>query len=113
MMERLINADELIKHLDYVCTGSGLWSNILNDVIEDCKEFVNHELTVDAVPVVHGQWLKATGMMPPEWFGRHVCSVCDNFAPAEFRRTHEWLSPICPHCGAKMDEKDGEQDGKT
>lgn len=70
---------------------------------------VDEQVVVDAVPVVHGRWLKATGMMPPEYFGRHVCSVCDNFAPNEFHGTHEWLSPICPYCGAKMDE-DGDSD---
>lgn len=106
-MADLIDRDDLMrKH-----TTSFLHNNRHNTVAElqVLLKLINEQPTVDAVPVVHGHWLKATGMMPPEWFGRHVCSVCDNFAPAEFRRTHEWLSPICPNCGAKMDRKDDEQ----
>lgn len=80
-----------------------------SEICEDCAYTVVNLLddapTVDAVPVVHGKWVKATGMMPPEYFGKHVCSVCDHFAPNYFQGTHEWLSPICPCCGAKMDEK--------
>lgn len=48
----LIDREALLQRLDYVCTGAGLWSNILQDAIEDCKEFIRHEDAVDAVPVV-------------------------------------------------------------
>ena len=87
---RLIDADELSIRTHFN----------ENDCI-DTEDILNAP-TVDAVPVVHGHWIKATGMMPPEYTGRHVCSVCNYFAPNEFH-SREWLSPICPNCGTKMD----------
>lgn len=107
-MADLIDRDDLMrKH-----TTSFSHNNRHNTVTElqVLLKLINEQPSVEAVSVVHGHWLKATGMMPPEYFGRHVCSVCDHFAPNEFHgyNTHEWLSPICPHCGAKMDKKGGE-----
>ena len=58
--------------------------------------------TISAVPVVHGRWVKANGMMPPEYHGRKCCSVCDAFALSDFYG-RERLSDFCPNCGAKMD----------
>lgn len=80
LTERLINADELINHLDYVCTGAGLWSNILNDVIEDCKEFVNHEPTVDAVQVVRCKDCKNRKTCEIQW------NIDDDFYCADGER---------------------------
>lgn len=58
--------------------------------------------TIDAVEVVHGRWVKAHGMMPPEYHHRHVCSVCDGWALQDYFG-RERFSLFCPHCGAKMD----------
>lgn len=58
----------------------------------------------DVVPVRHGKWVKATGMMPPEYCGLHICSECGHYAgrkPPYGGR--EMLSDYCPNCGAKMD----------
>ena len=96
---RLIDADKLREQL--LATMPNVYS-----CLGTC-DIVKHIFmadTVDAIPIVHGNWLKATGMMPPEYFGKHICSVCNSFAPNDYyHRTHEWLSPICPNCGAKMD----------
>lgn len=51
----------------------------------------------------HGRWVKATGYMPSEYFGQHMCSVCEHFAP-NYLSNGEWLSPVCPSCGAIMDK---------
>ena len=59
-----------------------------------------------AVEVVHGRWVKAHGMMPPEYHWRHVCSVCDGWALQDFYG-RERFSLFCPNCGAKMDAKEG------
>lgn len=52
-------------------------------------------------PVRHGKWLKASGMLPPEYHEKERCSVCGNFALHDrFGRIQ--LSSYCPNCGAKM-----------
>lgn len=56
-----------------------------------------------------GKWIKATGMMPPEFHGHHCCSECGNFANMEPPfGNREDLSKFCPNCGAKMVREDGE-----
>lgn len=50
-----------------------------------------------------GEWIKATGMMPPEFHGHHYCSECGNFANMEPPfGNREDLSKFCPNCGAEM-----------
>ena len=50
-----------------------------------------------------GRWIKATGMMPPEFHGHHCCSECGNFANMEPPfGNREDLSKFCPNCGADM-----------
>lgn len=51
--------------------------------------------TVDAVPVVHGRWIKKDGSIA-------TCSICGD-------RWGVWsVMRHCPSCGAKMDGKDGD-----
>ena len=61
--------------------------------------------TIDAVPVVHGRWVKANGMMPPEYHHRRCCSVCGGWALYD-HIGREWTSKYCPNCGAKMDAEE-------
>ena len=64
---------------------------------EDVLRAIDSAPTIDAVEVVHGQWLQG--------YPIH-CSVCGGYAATEYEdvNTYEaWLSPYCPHCGAKMD----------
>ena len=50
-----------------------------------------------------GEWIKATGMMPPEFHGHHCCSECGNFANMEPPfGNREDLGRFCPNCGARM-----------
>ena len=54
-----------------------------------------------------GKWIKATGMMPPEFRGHHCCSECGNFANMEPPfGNREDLSKFCPNCGADMRERE-------
>ena len=62
----------------------------------------------DVAPVRHGRWEKATGMMPPEYCGLHICSECGHYAGRKPPYGgKEMLSDYCPNCGALMD-KDGD-----
>ena len=59
---------------------------------------------VDAVPVVHGHWVKMTGMMPPEYHGHYECSECQwHMKGLRNSWTREEELTYCPNCGAKMD----------
>ena len=74
-----------------------------------CGETQNREVTEwlkeyfpSAEPKT-GEWIKAKGMMPPEFHGHHCCSECGNFANMEPPfGNREDLSRYCPNCGAKM-----------
>jgi len=52
----------------------------------------------DVAPVVRGEWVPITN-------GRdgHECNKCHDYAPS-FRNATEYLSKICPNCGARMKE---------
>ena len=54
--------------------------------------------TVDAVEVIHSKWLeKKDGF---------ACSNCGKRAGSKYGSRYAYLSNYCPHCGAKMDEKE-------
>lgn len=60
---------------------------------------------VDAAPVVHGRWIKMTGMMPPEYHGHYECSECQwHMKGLRNSWTREEELSYCPNCGAKMRE---------
>ena len=59
--------------------------------------------TVDAVPVVHGHWKEDTG-----GYGFWLCSHCGFVSEAS---AADLLYRYCPHCGARMGGKDGEEHG--
>ena len=108
--QRLIDANaflqKLSKMIDYCKTDNKV--NALTalfqvgDAVMDCP-------TVDAVPVVHGRWLRGDEM--PDYprvlyiSDKHYCSECRNEAHEEYDGYDysEILSDYCPNCGAKMD----------
>ena len=87
-MSRLIDADMLTEVLK---------SNGLKDSL--VYMFINQEPTVDAEPVVHAHWEKV-------YDRNYKCSVCGAWYEADEEEILDF--DYCPHCGAKMDLKDGE-----
>lgn len=68
---------------------------------------------VDAVPVVHGRWIKMTGMMPPEYHGHYECSECGwHMKGLRNSWTREEEMTYCPNCGAKMDGERRDEGGQ-
>ena len=66
---------------------------------------------VDAAPVVHGHWVKMTGMMPPEYHGHYECSECQwHMKGLRNSWTREEELTYCPNCGARMDGERREED---
>ena len=61
---------------------------------------------MDAAPVVHGRWIKMTGMMPPEYHGHYECSECGwHMKGLRNSWTREEELNYCPNCGARMETK--------
>ena len=64
-------------------------------------EIINSQINISH-KYITGEWYNPTGMMPPEFTGRHRCSVCEGFAMHDWKRHREQLTQFCPHCGAMM-----------
>lgn len=71
--------------------------------VNDCMDVLDKQPKADAAEVKHGKWIKITGMSPPEYHGKYVCSECGDKALCKNHR--EELSIYCPNCGARMDGK--------
>ena len=92
---------EYIKNLCQNPANSEDWLGGVCDAINAVEE-VN---AVDAAPVVHGRWIKMTGMMPPEYHGHYECSECQwHMKGLRNSWTREEELFYCPNCGAKMKE---------
>lgn len=110
-MARLIDADDLLENaIDYVdwysahlhgfTVGSDSEDNAFmryNDVIAAIKNVP----TIDAVPVVHGEWIDMQEDDSTEGMWR--CSVCWSDRYFDIMTPTECGCFYCPNCGAKMD----------
>lgn len=97
-MSRLIDADAIISFIDAGHLQNPLelaWSD--NDVVD----MIESRPTIDAVPVVHGEWTnRRTWTHDGEWY----CTACDKeitIYMGEKRGNDRYK--YCPNCGAKMD----------
>lgn len=112
--------DDLISRaaaIEYLMTNMG-WHDDDGYAVDDADEkraiitdLVNGIPAVDAVPVVHGRWVKMTGMMPPEYHGHYECSECQwHMKGLRNSWTREEELSYCPNCGAKMDGERRDED---
>lgn len=100
---RLIDADAI--DVREVIIGA---SDFAKDVREAVQRMVDHHPTVEAAPVVHGEWLNFIGD-----YSTAECSECgecyeispDDEPKAEFFELFKELYRFCPRCGARMDGK--------
>lgn len=89
-MARLIDADAVIRQIDEMRPGrcyEDAWALTV----------INSAPTVDAVPVVHGRWVKVHDEVC-YWL---ACSVCGEEIPKRFGT--DYYTKYCPNCGARMD----------
>lgn len=109
---RLINADEIQYTKDWVVTDKipKVGGYNAKAIYRVTKEEIDAMPTVDAVPVVHGHWIKF-GVYDKDGNQQYRCSVC------ECEDIHSPLVKVnyCWNCGARMDGKDGDhaQDKKS
>ena len=96
-MARLIDADELFDTLAKRWGIPKDWDGRIEQTCEDAFGEIENAPTVDAAPVVHGQWEKH-----PNMYGFVRCSECrDCVVWDEWVNNEKWK--YCPNCGAKMD----------
>ena len=96
---RLIDADALSARFEAMQEGANMRDHVY---LMGVLSMVDNTPTIDAVPVVNSRWVKAHGMMPPEYHHRKQCSMCGGWALQDYFG-RECMSHYCPNCGAKMD----------
>ena len=95
---RMINADVLKQHIDKL---PALPDGNFAGNHSALKALINMQPTVDAVPVVHGRWIyHVDDLFPAD--NTQECDQCHEEQPLTCDDN------FCPHCGAKMDGKDGD-----
>lgn len=87
---RLIDANALVKNIGKIPQLRGITYGRMKKAVEETP-------TIDAVPVVHGQWLREN--IRPKSYLR-VCSMCKRLA---YFCGEGCSYKYCPNCGAKMD----------
>lgn len=81
-------AIELIRSLSISIGGKEIFHP---EVKKSVIEALDLSPTVDAVPVLHGRWIRQDNT-----YTRYMCSECES-------TNHDGHEKFCPNCGAKMD----------
>jgi hypothetical protein len=88
-VEAFLNSDECKYPLHiYLCA--------VRDFAEWYRDELKEAPTIDAVPVVRGEWV-VIGMRPTGTKDTHYCSICKAHGRKEMN--------YCPNCGAKMESE--------
>lgn len=106
MTMRLIDADALINTLQELFDKREKEARFTGDrgVTVTWNDAIYHIKTAPTIEERKtGKWYKPNGVMPPEHFGRHRCSICGAFAMHDWKHHREQLTNYCPNCGARME----------
>lgn len=93
-MSDLIDRNELLER--FYCekdVSSTLWG------IDGIENLLLNAPTVQAKPVVHGEWEKT------RLAGEYICSNCQSLICSGFTRMGYEQCKFCPECGADMRKK--------
>lgn len=100
-MSDLIDKRTAIKIAESYGLNNGTTIGKHSGIADLIAEELSNLPTIEAEPVVHGEWEHLGG---DEW----CCTVCENVITTE----GSWEKPtqkFCDECGAKMREDDGEK----
>ena len=97
---RLIDADKLEKDVEYYISHTIVNTNE-NYAYNRCKGLIKQQPTIEAEPVVHGEWDDRANPQWPAYDIRH-CSVCGWNIPKTKLRNKDANWNYCPNCGANM-----------
>ena len=91
-MSDLISRSALLKEIR---ERAGMWKQ----TAEVFCEVIEGQPTVEAVPVVHGEWLQT------RFANEYLCSKCWGVSYAQLTKTGFKKFDFCPKCGADMRKK--------
>ena len=93
-MGKLIDADAFVDKFAHI------------PMVQDAlRKAVDSMPTVDAVPVVHGRWIRVYSRPGVFKYLGWTCDQCGQRTGNEY--APQWYK-FCPDCGARMDGKDGD-----
>lgn len=107
---RLIDADALMHTFSdevetaFALAGFPIRSNVEAIVCGYTMGAIAEAQTIDAVPVVHGQWITGLSFkLGEQTLFIEKCSIC-----GKILNRAKWMkkASFCPSCGAKMDKED-------
>lgn len=103
-MADLIDREALKKHLADLVQFNRLPRETKELCVEDIEDLIDHQPTIDAVPVVHAKWVVNTDDFTP----KKRCTNCGYNKPMKAGDGIEQEpEAFCPSCGATMDENGG------
>lgn len=97
-MSDLISRSNLLKELEYYISHTPE-DSIAHYAYIRCKDLADRMPTIEAVPVVHGEWIDNTGCL--DSVRKYKCSNCGK-KPITNMHYVTILSDFCPNCGADM-----------
>lgn len=110
---RLIDADALIEFIDskFVVSWKHDYDGGFKDACIAVLNAIEDAPTIDAVEVVHGEWIGYNADKGSDWLrfdGEPIFLVCNKCHGMVMNNASlHWN--FCPNCGAKMDgEREGE-----
>jgi len=95
---RLVDVDKIEPHEQLESLGNGQYEYVRVAYMDDIDVLP----TVDAVPVVHGRWIRVYSRPGVFKYLGWTCDQCDQRTGNEY--APQWYK-FCPNCGAKMDGK--------
>ena len=105
-MSEYISRNEVYQKLHEAggCDASDEWGRGYDAGITEAIDIIDNIPSADAAPIVHGHWDCGYDM-----FEYAICSSCkwDSGEAWEYAKKN---FKFCPHCGAKMDESEDEND---
>lgn len=103
-MAEYIDRETLLKQIGLAASRTALGETTLDKINSiEVIAIIKDMPTADVRPERHGHWIYQE---PDDKFSwkPYLCSACGEKGGKNY-------TEFCPHCGAKMDGKDGENDG--
>ncbi len=104
MADEYIRKQDAVDELRFEPIFSDAWN-----ALREARDRIKAMPFADVIEITHGAWMSV-----PEMWGmfnaRYYCSKCGNDAIINNRERYV-LSDYCPHCGAIMGNKKGNENG--